>query len=215
MPFEGDIADFVRIAPPVIETPDQRTIRRARELIAAPGTWAKNWRVGEAYCILGALRQAHHGSAWTPGTGGAQNHVMRVLRRYGYTGITTFNDRYATQEQALIVLDAAYEVAGKAPRAKIDIPGVPNKAMADLLRGRPKAGGIDLLTGKPLPPPVRLYEKKPLSDEAWAALFETSEPEAPAPRREPGPLGQKVQKVIVELEVRLIAALSDLAWRMK
>jgi hypothetical protein len=127
MPFEGDITQF-KISPPVVETPAQRTIRQARELIARPDRWARNWESGEARCILGALRHVHNGNAHKPGTGGAQDYVMRVLRRRGYTGITTFNDNHAAHEHVLAVLDAAYDMAGKPEGAKVDLSAIPRKA---------------------------------------------------------------------------------------
>ena len=122
MPFEGDIGDYT-VRP--VETPVQSVIRRARELISERAGWSShNYREGDAFCILGALRVAHHDNAWRPGTGGAQDYVMRVLRRRGYTGITTFNDHHASHADALAVLDAAYEAAGKPKGAKLDLSGI-------------------------------------------------------------------------------------------
>jgi hypothetical protein len=151
MPFEGDVADFT-IAPPVIETPAQRTIRKAREMLDERARWTRTWQDGEAFCILGALRHAHHGDAHQPGTGGAQDYVMRVLRRRGYTGITTFNDHHAAHVQVLAVLDAAYELAGKPKGFKLDLKRVPPKGWR---------GARDLLTGEPLPPPVHCSSLRP------------------------------------------------------
>jgi hypothetical protein len=151
MPFEGDVADFTKVAIPV-ETPEQSIIRRAREMLADREHWIRNWQSGDAFCILGALRHAHHGSAWTPGTGGAQDYVMRVLKRFGYTGITTFNDRHATHTQVLIVLDAAYDLAAKPRRAKLDRPQV-SRVRAYF--------GHDMQTGEPLPPPLHYSSLRP------------------------------------------------------
>lgn len=148
MPFEGDIADFTRIPFPIVETPAQRVIRQARELIADRRRWVRTWQSGEAFCILGALRHAHHGNAWTPGTGGAQDYVLRVLRRRGYTGITTFNDNHASHVDAVAVLDLAYELAGKPSGAKLDTSRIPRKGVRV---------ARDLLTGEPLPPPQVFY----------------------------------------------------------
>ncbi len=153
MPFEGDVADFT-LSPPVVETPEQRTIRKAREMLSSPGRWARTWQSGEAFCILGALRYAHNGDAHTPGTGGAQTYVMRVLRRFGYTGITTFNDKHASHAQVLIVLDAAYHLAGKQKWAKLDV----SLPRASRVRAH---FGKDLMTREPLPPPFHHSSLRP------------------------------------------------------
>ena len=152
MPFEGDVADFTKIAPPVIETPAQRTIRQAREMISDRKRWTQTWQSGEAFCILGALRYVHHGDAHQPGTGGAQDYVIRVLRRRGYTGITTFNDHHASHRQMLAVLDAAYELAGKPKGTKLDLKAIAPKGWR---------GARDLLTREPLPAPFHYSSLRP------------------------------------------------------
>jgi len=145
MPFEGDVADHKRAAPAATETSEQSVIRKARELISRRSFWSsRNYREGDAFCILGALRVAHHGDAWQAGTGGAQEHVMRVLRRRGYTGITTFNDQHASHGEILAVLDAAYDAAGK-----------PRWAKLDLSRISPKGAARHFLTRDPMPAPMQ------------------------------------------------------------
>jgi len=144
MPFEGDVADYRRGTPAAAETSEQSVIRKARELISRRSFWSsRNYREGDAFCILGALRVAHHGDAWRPGTGGAQEHVMRVLRRRGYTGITTFNDQHASHGEILAVLDAAYDAAGKPKWCKLD-----------LSRISPKGAARHFLTREPQPAPM-------------------------------------------------------------
>jgi hypothetical protein len=130
MPFEGDIAEFAKFTSPPVETQVQSIIRRARALIADESRWTRNFQIGNSFCILGALRKAHHGDAWAPGTGGAQDVVMRVLRRRGYTGITSFNDRHASHAEVLAVLDAAYQAAGKPKRAQLDLSEISRKWVA-------------------------------------------------------------------------------------
>lgn len=129
MPFEGDLQKY--IAPPVVETEAQRVIRLARELLDDPRRWGRHTFKsirdhGEpAYCLLGALRMAHHGSV-RPGTGGVTQYVERALPSTGRArevlgdrfGIQMFND-FSTHAEVLAVLDRAYVIAGTPQAAPV------------------------------------------------------------------------------------------------
>jgi len=206
MPFEGDAADFAPMKTPVLETEAQRVIRQARELLEDPEHWTRDFQIDDSFCILGALRHVHHGNAWRPGTGGAQDHVTRVLRRRGYAGITTFNDRYATHEDILTTLDLAYEAAGKPKGAKLDAKALPRKPLA--MRCPPAPFGRDLLSHDPLPPPVRLCERQPLSAEAWAARISACAGVAPKPARVMSPMEERARAMMSAFEAHMLPALS-------
>jgi hypothetical protein len=214
MPFEGDIADYATITFPVIETPQQSVIRRAREMLADPRAWSsRTFREGDSFCILGALREAHHGNALRPGTGGAQDYVMRIVRRRGYSGITTFNDSYASHADVLTALDLAYELAGKPKGAKFDASRLRRKPMpcADYMLGTGTyAGrfGRDALTGGPLPPPLRLGDLRPsvaeMVERIRVANAAAQKHAAPMSLR-PAPLGG-LQSLARAVEPALLAA---------
>jgi len=119
MPFDGDLSTYLRVAapaiePPVIESGPQRIIREARATLADENHWCQgDFRIGDAYCILGALRLAHSGDARRIGTGGASRYVARVVRQRGYRGIQDFNDCHAQHDDVIAVLDSAYALAAK------------------------------------------------------------------------------------------------------
>ncbi|MGE0742702.1 MAG: hypothetical protein AB7O98_15285 [Hyphomonadaceae bacterium] len=115
MAFEGQISDYTQAPPIAIETQPQRIIRQARERLAREGLWCRGaFQMGEAQCILGALRFFTSGNPDKAGTAGASRYVTRALRGRGFTSIQNFNDRYASREDVLAVLDRAYALAAKA-----------------------------------------------------------------------------------------------------
>jgi hypothetical protein len=114
MPFDGDLSAYLQVAAPVVESGPQRIIRAARTTLADEAHWCRgDFRIGDAFCILGALRLAHSGAPRRSGTGGASRYVARVVRTRGFRGIQDFNDSFATHCKVLEVLDEAYALAGK------------------------------------------------------------------------------------------------------